>query len=271
MAKSKKHKFPSVKTIKELYANAYWCASPGCRRPLYKVDNETGVRTLNSNAAHICARSEGGPRWDPDQTEDENRSINNLLALCLEHAFEIDDIKKVSQYSIEKLQQWKKQQLADFDSLGKQGWSVRNEDIEQLRNPIDLVSVITLGGTGGTAPGAGGGGGGVLGSPYSKGGDGGKGGDAIFLNGRAGAAPGAGGGGAGALGKGAIGATGGEGGEIFQKLIQGENVHCLEFEIGKGGENGQDGGDTIVKIVNKEKKVIDTLGFSAYPAHSEVV
>src|SRR5262249_34495972 len=157
--------------------------------------DETGIRTLNSRASHICARSEGGPRWDPSQSESDNRAVNNLLALCIEHANEIDDPKKVHLFTVGILHQWKKQQLADFDSLGKQGWSIRKEDIEKLNKHFNAIeteivdSTIDLGGKGGSAPGAGGGGGGVLGSPNSKGGDGGKGGNTIILNGTDAAAP----------------------------------------------------------------------------------
>lgn len=139
MAKPKRHPFPTNATIKELYANAYSCAFPKCTKPLYKVDDETGIRILNSTASHICARSEGGPRWNRDQTAIENRSVNNLLALCREHAAEVDDIK-ISRYSIEELHQWKRQQLADFDALGKQGWSIRDADLEQLKNHFNQAS-----------------------------------------------------------------------------------------------------------------------------------
>lgn len=275
MPKLLKHRFPTNKTIKELYANAYCCAFPGCNRPLYKIDNENGIRTLNSNAAHICARSECGPRWDKNQTEDENRSVNNLLALCLEHAFEIDEIKKKAQYPIEKLRQWKKEQLADFDSLGKQGWSVRTEDFAQLKNHFNNVQIIDIGGKGGSSPGAGGGGGGVYGSSHSKGGDGGKGGDKVIFEGSNATFPSAGGGGAGVFGDDAVAAGGGEGGEICRKFINAEDCQYLEFEIGSGGKSDQDGRDTIVKIIDNKNKVIDTIqakgGKAGHPgSHGDV-
>jgi len=40
-----KHPDPTNATVKDLYANAYRCAAPSCKRPLYRVDGETGVRT----------------------------------------------------------------------------------------------------------------------------------------------------------------------------------------------------------------------------------
>jgi hypothetical protein len=265
------HRVPTPATLKELYANAYHCAFPNCTRPLYKVDSESGIRTLNSNASHICARSEGGPRWDNNQSEFENRSVNNLLALCLEHANEIDDLKKTIQYPKEKLLVWKKQQITDFDALGKQGWSIRDEDIKKLTQHFNIVenaishSIIDLGGKGGNAPGAGGGGGGVFESFNSKAGDGGKGGNTIILRGTDATAPGAGGGGAGVLGEGAVASEGGGGGEMVEALVLANTFDSIEFQIGEGGKGGKDGGDTIVKFIKDGQvtKVISAKGGKA--------
>src|SRR5436190_12567285 len=113
----REHPEPTRATVKELDANAYRCGFPKCPRPLYKVDPETGTRTLNSRIAHICARREGGPRWDPAQTAEENRGVNNLLLLCIEHADEIDLESRIAAYPINMLNQWKRTQLADFDQL----------------------------------------------------------------------------------------------------------------------------------------------------------
>lgn len=33
----------------------------------------------------------------------------------------------------------------------------------------------------------------------------------------------------------------------------------MEIEIGKGGKNGQDGGDTIVKFISHDNQIVDTL------------
>ena len=44
-----------------------------------------------AEVAHIHARRENGPRWNPAMTGEENRSYDNLIVLCLQHASEIDD------------------------------------------------------------------------------------------------------------------------------------------------------------------------------------
>ena len=84
------HRPPTPATIKQLYGTAFRCAEPSCTKPLYRLNNDTGEWILNSRVAHIRARSEGGPRWDPQMSEEDNRSDDNLVPLCEEHAFEID-------------------------------------------------------------------------------------------------------------------------------------------------------------------------------------
>ncbi|SMC95001.1 hypothetical protein SAMN05660733_02854 [Lentzea albidocapillata] len=67
------------------------CAKPDCSKPLYRMNNETGETILNGRVAHIHPRRRGGPRWKDEMTAEDNRSADNLLLLCEEHAFEIDD------------------------------------------------------------------------------------------------------------------------------------------------------------------------------------
>lgn len=259
-----RHPVPTAATLKELYANAYFCAFPGCKTTLYKVDLENQIRTLNSTAAHICARSEGGPRWEPNQSAEENMSVSNLLALCREHSAEIDDPKKVSQYSVFLLREWKRLQLSAYDALA-QGWNIGESDIKRIQEGIQYFentftnTVIELGGKGGNAPGAGGGGGGVLGSGNSVAGNGGNGGNTINLNGQPGTTPGAGGGACGVLGEGAVAGEGGSGGELVQGLMYLQAGQVLHIEVGKGGVNGKKGGDSSISLVEENGELTPLL------------
>jgi hypothetical protein len=101
------HPLPTEATVKLLYAHAFGCAFEGCPRPLYRLDNETGVRTLNSRVCHINARREGGPRSDPNHSPDENRSDQNLILMCVEHAAVIDMPETISTYPVVRLRDWK--------------------------------------------------------------------------------------------------------------------------------------------------------------------
>jgi hypothetical protein len=183
--------------VKELYANAFGCAFPACKLPLYRV-NQDGTRTLGSRVAHICARRGNGPRWDPEMSEEENRSAGNLLLVCIDHSYEIDDVQRVHLYPKELLRSWKKQQLTDYDKT-RQGWQLTDAEAEEVIREsyaADVVlrgDTINLGATGGQAPGAGGAGGTAIGRGAAAG-QGGPGGP-ITINATAGPgeAPGAGG------------------------------------------------------------------------------
>jgi hypothetical protein len=121
---------PTPATVKLLYGNAFSCAKPDCSRTLYKLDAETGSRTLNSEIAHIHARKPKGPRYIIMAPED-NRSAGNLVLLCLEHHAEVDDPAQVHRFPPELLRDWKAQQLADSDRRG-QAWPITDDEASEV-------------------------------------------------------------------------------------------------------------------------------------------
>nr|MDT0666908.1 hypothetical protein [Micromonospora sp. DSM 115978] len=94
------------------------------------MNDDTGDTLLNSRVSHICARSEGGPRWDPGMSEDENRSASNLIPMCMEHADEIDVTP--GHYPVEMLHQWKRAQIAEHLKVQK-SWPLTDDEAEQIR------------------------------------------------------------------------------------------------------------------------------------------
>lgn len=118
------HPEPTPGTVKGLYARAFRCARPDCLRPLYKQEDETGGLILNSRVAHIHARRPGGPRWIT-MTAEDNRGSANLLVLCIEHSYEIDDLPDL--YPAELLRQWKQAQLDEYE-LVQRNWTLSEAD-----------------------------------------------------------------------------------------------------------------------------------------------
>lgn len=92
------------------------CGRPGRTQALYRV-SDTGARVPNSQVAHIHARREYGPRWDPAMTEEENRGYGNLTLLCLDHASEIDATPDL--YPAEVLREWKRLQVATQEQAAR--------------------------------------------------------------------------------------------------------------------------------------------------------
>lgn len=269
------HRHPTTSTAKQLYGRALRCAHPSCVEPLYREDERSGEWTLNSRICHINARSENGPRWDPSQAEEDNRSEANLVLMCVTHASAIDDPANVSSYTEELLREWKQLQLEEHKAAS-QGWQLTESmarDALSHSYPDFTLNIenseLTLGGTGGQAPGSGGGGGGAIG-PGAKAGNGGKGGDlhienddptlramlSEYLKKDDGPAPGAGGAGAGATGPETIAGDGGDGGDLVVGKTRSEAGDRFEIEVGKGGsaarlpgQHGERGGDTVLRQV----------------------
>jgi hypothetical protein len=123
------HRKPTDAAIKQLYGTAFRCAETSCTKPLYRLNNDTGEWILNSRVAHIHARSEGGPRWDPDMSEEANRSADNLLPLCEEHAFEIDATPE--HFTADLLRGWKKAQLAEALEVDK-SWPLSDAEAAEV-------------------------------------------------------------------------------------------------------------------------------------------
>lgn len=89
-------KVPTGSTIKALFAKSgNRCSFPGCQHLLVNGKNQ-----FIANICHIQAANVGGPRYNPDQTDDERRDYKNLILLCYQHHVETND---VNEYPVEKL------------------------------------------------------------------------------------------------------------------------------------------------------------------------
>jgi hypothetical protein len=236
------HPRPTESTAKELYAKALGCAFPGCSEPLYREVSGQSGRQLNSRIAHICARSEGGPRWDPAMSTDDNRAAPNLLLLCLNHADEIDSADLVANYPADLLREWKSGQV-EASAKAVARWRLTDDEaaevVEKSFPPVTISlqgETIIVGGMGGRFGGSGGGGGAI--GPGALGGPGGPVGR-IDLEGKPGSEPGGGGGGGGAMASDAI-------------VPDPEQLRPTEGEGFSSGVDGEDGGDTFISIGDTE-------------------
>lgn len=131
----------------------------------------------------------------------------------------------------------------------------------------DGDQTINLGGSGGANIGAGGGGGAAVGLG-AKAGNGGPGGNIIHINdpnrevennlSKLDYPYGAGGAGAGALGEYSTGGDGGAGGDRVIGKIYVEEPGFVEARLGRGGQAGGPGEDTIINVKNTDGKVKKT-------------
>lgn len=95
------------KDVKEILAKRVGtlCANPQCSVPTYGP-SESPSKSLNKGvAAHIRAAAQGGPRYDPNISSEERKSISNGIWLCESCAKLIDSDQKC--YTIGVLERWK--------------------------------------------------------------------------------------------------------------------------------------------------------------------
>lgn len=83
------------------------CSNPNCRVPT-NAPQVVGENVISiGEAAHICAASAGGPRFDPNMTAEQRKSFNNGIWLCSNCATKID--RDTDQFSVDLLRQWKRE------------------------------------------------------------------------------------------------------------------------------------------------------------------
>lgn len=122
---------------------AHFCSNPNCLRLTAgpRAGNSRGLST--GHAAHICAASIGGPRFDADQSVEERKSADNGLWLCRECGDMVD--KDVDGFTKEALRTWKLDHETMIAEVRQKGWS---ESIELLRSgqmaPSLAKEVISL-------------------------------------------------------------------------------------------------------------------------------
>ena len=120
----------------------YRCSCPECRVPTVGPSEESEQKVSNiGEASHICAAAPGGPRYNPEMTPEERKSISNCIWLCRKHARIID--LDSSKYTVEVLRKWKR----DAEEFASQelGTDIRHEIINggqpltDIPMPVDLL------------------------------------------------------------------------------------------------------------------------------------
>jgi len=91
---------PTAKTVKRLFGESgNICAFANCSQPIIAGTSVVG------KVCHIKAKSPGGQRYDPAQSDEERHGYDNLILLCGIHHDIVDDDEAL--YTVERLQQMK--------------------------------------------------------------------------------------------------------------------------------------------------------------------
>lgn len=122
---------------------AYICSNPGCRVQTVGPNNDKNKSLNIGVAAHICAASPGGPRYNPGMSTNERKDIENGIWLCQNCAHKIDH--NPEQYSVEVLQKWKgdaeknaKESLGKSSQKSDEVFSENEEFLKVLKRLVQI-------------------------------------------------------------------------------------------------------------------------------------
>ncbi len=126
----------SKQTIDKLAKRVgYHCSKPDCRVITVGPKQGNDDAAVLGQAAHICAASPGGPRYDPSMSAEQRKSFDNGIWLC-EKCARIIDIDYKS-YPVEVLKQWK----ADAEALQNEAL-LRSLTEEQYLSHLDSLKQL---------------------------------------------------------------------------------------------------------------------------------
>lgn len=117
-------KAPRADTLKILYAlSGNECAHPRCKHPIF---NDDGLYV--SELCHIEAAEKGGARYNEGQTDEERRSVKNLLFMCYRHH------KESNYYDKNKMCTIKNEHEKQFSEESK---IISSQMISQIQSEIE--------------------------------------------------------------------------------------------------------------------------------------
>jgi hypothetical protein len=126
----------SESTLKKLFAlSGNRCAFPNCNVNIVSEDN-----ILFGEICHIEAANEGGERYNPDMTDKERASFENLILLCSNHHIKTNNVVI---YTVSELKKMKQEHESLFakssaDDVSKNITNLLIEQIERKFAQIDL-------------------------------------------------------------------------------------------------------------------------------------
>lgn len=96
------------------------CSFPGCDK-LCWLSGEGPSRSASVGvAAHICAASNDGPRYDGAQVSEDRKGISNAIYMCQNHAHEIDT--DVQRFTVATLKDWKERHESQIRGQADGKW-----------------------------------------------------------------------------------------------------------------------------------------------------
>ncbi|WP_138431904.1 hypothetical protein [Fodinibius saliphilus] len=129
--KEPKRLTPKKDTLRELYLKSgNQCAYPNCTNVIIDEDGD-----FLGEVCHIKAAMPGGERFDPNQTNDERRSFDNLMLMCPIHHTKTNNVEEFPVHRLKKIK-------AKHEANHLEEDLDENFDSEELLSLADIVDQI---------------------------------------------------------------------------------------------------------------------------------
>lgn len=104
---------PKPEVLRELYLlSGNQCAMTGCKNVII---DERG--TVIGQVCHIEAAMPDGPRFNPNQTNEQRRALSNLVLICANHHLQIDSKKHERDWPLAKVKKLKAEHESKFKAI----------------------------------------------------------------------------------------------------------------------------------------------------------
>ena len=104
---------PKPEVLRELYLlSGNNCAIPTCKNVI--IDH---IGVITGHICHIEAAMPDGPRFNPEQTNEQRRALSNLVLMCTGHHAQIDSEKHEAKWPVAKVRKLKADHEARFKGL----------------------------------------------------------------------------------------------------------------------------------------------------------
>ena len=111
------------------------CGFPECRVICVLQANDNDPSAVIGQIAHIAANSDSGPRANPNLSQQERNSYENLILLCPTHHVLVD--AQASTHTVEMLRTWKTDQEARYNDFLTQAMpDITFAELEQITNVL---------------------------------------------------------------------------------------------------------------------------------------
>jgi hypothetical protein len=139
---------PTHNTLRQLYTlSGNQCAFPGCQDMMFNMNGN-----FVGQICHIEAASEGGERFNPNMTNEQRRSYENLVLMCYPHHIETN---KVEQYPTHVMKQikykhekaymnWENRVIEDmYNSFSDVTQNITYNGVNTLKNVFTIEGIGT--------------------------------------------------------------------------------------------------------------------------------